>query len=140
MNSQFASVSRSSISTFILVEHNDWCITNYKFLLPCFGALFGLKINFLKSNVILTGASDEEACRVANFLNCNLGSFPFKYLRLPISPSKLCARYFIPSILKVGITVMPWGWGHYNSTAGKVYLINACLFFLPMFLMGFIGS
>ena len=77
--------------TIILVELNDDSITNLKLLL-CFEALSGLKINFSKSEAIVTGVSAVEAQRVAHLLNCSLGSFPLKYLGLPISPLKLLAN------------------------------------------------
>lgn len=122
--------------TIILLENNDRCIANLKFLLLCFEALSGLKINFSKIEVFVTGASNAEACRVADLLNCNLGSFPFKYLGLPISPFKLLSKDFTFSVIKVGNRVMPWR-GRYNSTTGRVCLINACFSSLTMFLIGF---
>lgn len=42
--------------TIILVENNDACLANLKFILLCFEALSGLKINFSKSEVRVTGA------------------------------------------------------------------------------------
>ena len=71
--------------TIVMVELNDDCIANLKFILLCFEAVSGLKINFSKSEVIVTGVDDNEALRVARILNCSLGSFPFKYPGLPIS-------------------------------------------------------
>ena len=80
--------------TIILVELNDHSITNLKFILLCFEALSGLKINFSKSEAIVTGVPAVEAQRVAHLLNCSLGSFPLKYLGLPISPLKMLAKDF----------------------------------------------
>lgn len=122
--------------TIIMVELNELCIANLKFILLCFEALSGLKINFSKSEVLVTGVPEDEALRVSQLLNCQLGSFPSKYLGLPIAPFKLCAKDFKPLVAKVGNRVMPWR-GRYNTNAGKVCLINACLSSLPMFTMGF---
>ena len=83
----------------------------------------------------MTGVSDDSQ-RVAHLLNCSLGSYPLKYLGLPISPFKLLAKDFAPVVAKVGNRVLPWR-GRYNSQAGKVALTNSCLSSLPMFLMGF---
>ena len=80
----------------------------------------------MKSEVIVTGVDDNEALRVACLLNCKLGSFPFKYLGLPISPDVLHAKEFAPVVTKVGNRVLPWR-GRYNTNAGKAALINACL-------------
>lgn len=75
--------------TIVLVENSDLCIANLKFLLLCFEALSGLKINLTKSEALVLGCSEEEAERVSNLLNCKLGTFPFNYLGIPISSSKL---------------------------------------------------
>lgn len=50
--------------------------------------------------------------------------------------SNCVLRVFAFSVLKVGNRVVPWR-GRYNSSTGRVCLINACLSSLPMFLMGF---
>ena len=39
--------------TIILLEYSELCLANLKFILLCFEAMSGLKINFLKSEVIL---------------------------------------------------------------------------------------
>ncbi|KAE8790414.1 Peptide transporter PTR2 [Hordeum vulgare] len=75
-------------------------------LSPLVHPLSRLKINFLKSEDIITGVHDVEALRVAHLLNCSLGSFPFKYLGLPIAPDKLCAKEFAPIVTKVGHRVL----------------------------------
>ena len=86
--------------------------------------------------MIVTGVTDTEALRVSHLLNCSLGSFPLKYLGLPISSDKLLAKDFAPTMAKVGNRVMPWR-GRYKTQARKVALINSCLSSLPMFVMGF---
>ena len=120
----------------IMVELNDACVAHLKFILLCFEALSGLEINFSKSEVIVTSVSDDGALMVSRLLNYSLGSFPFKYLGLPISPFHLCAEEYEHLVTKVGNRVMAWH-GKYNTSAGKVFLINACLSSLPMLTMGF---
>jgi hypothetical protein len=53
----------------ILLELDDNSIGNLKFLLIAFEILLGLTINFLKSEVIVMGVSQEEQARVAHALN-----------------------------------------------------------------------
>jgi hypothetical protein len=48
-----------------------------------------MKINFHKSEVIVTGVDEEEQTRVARLLNCNQGKFPFTYLGFTMSDHKL---------------------------------------------------
>ena len=56
-----------------MVEGSDADIANLKFLLPCFQQMFGLKINFDKSDVMVMGYSSAESLAIANRLNCRLG-------------------------------------------------------------------
>lgn len=44
----------------IMVEGSDLDLINLKFLLLCFEAIFGLKINFEKSEVIILGYPKED--------------------------------------------------------------------------------
>ena len=75
--------------TIVRVENSALCIPNLKFLLLCFEAVSGLKINVTKSEALVLGCSEEEAKRVSNLLNSKLGTFPFNYVGIPISSSKL---------------------------------------------------
>ena len=73
-----------------MIEPSDVGIANLKLLLLCFENMSGLKINFDKSEVVVTGVTGVEMRRVANMLNCKLGTFPIKYLGLPVSDRRLC--------------------------------------------------
>jgi hypothetical protein len=73
----------------LLLALDDLNIANLKFLLIAFEILSGLKINFLKSEVIVTRASPSEQTRVANALNCKEGAYPFTYLGFPMADRAL---------------------------------------------------
>jgi hypothetical protein len=59
-----------------MIQDDDTQIANMKFLLMCFDDLSGLKINYLKYEVIVMGSSRDRQQRVADWLNCKRGSFP----------------------------------------------------------------
>ena len=82
--------------TIIMVELNEHDLAHFKFLLLSFEALSALKINFSKSEVIVTRVADDEAMRVARLLNCSLGSFPLKYLGLPFLPTNSLLKTLLP--------------------------------------------
>lgn len=88
-----------------------------------------------KSEAFVLGCSVEQSC-VANILNSKLGSIPTTYLGIPIFPLKLLAGDFRPTELKFGSRVAPWR-GRYQSTTGKVTLINSSMSSPPTFIMGF---
>jgi len=60
---------------------NLWTL---KALLRGFEMVLGLKVNFFKSCMIGVNVPSEFMDMVSSFLNCTQGSFPFKYLGLPV--------------------------------------------------------
>jgi hypothetical protein len=62
--------------TLILLDPTDIGLANLKLLLLCFENISGLKINFAKSEVVVTGVTDLERRKVADARNCKLGSLP----------------------------------------------------------------
>jgi hypothetical protein len=77
--------------TILLLDLDDSSIANLKFILIAFEILSGLKINYLKSEVIVMGASPSEQARVAQALNFKEGKFPFTYLGFRMSVRALRA-------------------------------------------------
>jgi hypothetical protein len=119
----------------ILIEPSEMGIANLKLLLLCFENMSGLKINFSKSEAVVTGVTEPVKLRVANMLNCKLGNFPISYLGLPISDKKLLVSDWEFLTEKVGHRVDPWQ-GLFLASAGRLELTNSCLSSLPMFAMG----
>jgi hypothetical protein len=60
-----------------------------KLLLYMFEQLSGLKINFDKSEILVIGGDQDMAIMYAQIFNCQIVSFPLKYLGVPISVSRL---------------------------------------------------
>jgi hypothetical protein len=69
--------------TLFFLDFSEQSIVTMKFLLYCYEAMSGLKINYEKSELFVVGVEDEERIRVANLFNCKVGSFPTKYLGVP---------------------------------------------------------
>jgi len=62
---------------------------NMKLLLCAFEQLSGLKINFHKSELFCYGAAKANQNKYAQIFRCDLGSFPFRYLGIPMHHRKL---------------------------------------------------
>ena len=120
--------------TIILVQNVEEELINLKLILLCFEIISGLKINFLKSEVIVLGASPQEQARVANLLNCKTGSFPFTYLGFPIADRKLTSADWEPLVGVVGHRNEPWQ-GRFMSSAAHLTLTNSSLASLPLHAM-----
>jgi hypothetical protein len=71
------------------LDHDVEKARNVKLLLYVFEQLSGLKINFDKSELLLLGGDSDIAVSYAKNFNCQVGVFPLKYLRIPISASRL---------------------------------------------------
>ena len=84
-----------------MIEASNLSIRNLKRILYCFECLTGLKINFHKSEVYVFGVSQVEQERLGNMLNSALGSFPMKYLGIPISYKHLSMGAFLPVTQKM---------------------------------------
>ena len=67
-------------------------LVSLKLLIYEFELVTGLKINFHKSFIYNLIRSEEMGVRAAAILNCNLGSFPFTYLGLPIKATSLTKK------------------------------------------------
>jgi hypothetical protein len=56
-----------------------------KFLLYCSEWLSGLKFNYHKSEMVAFGMDREAKLKIANKVNCQVGSIPMKYLGFPMA-------------------------------------------------------
>jgi hypothetical protein len=94
--------------TMIMVEGSELDLVNLKFLLLCFKAMSGLKINFNKSEVVVMGFDPEEQQWIANNLNCKLATFPVNYLGMPIRDIRILIKDMDPLVGRVKSKAEPW--------------------------------
>jgi hypothetical protein len=82
------------------------------------------------------GVEQVDLARVVMMLNCELGSFPMKYLALPISGDKIMVKDldFVPKKL---VKKLANGCSVQASSGGKAILINSCLDNLATYAMSF---
>ncbi|KAE8813270.1 hypothetical protein D1007_09539 [Hordeum vulgare] len=119
----------------IMVEGSDSGTVHLKFLLLSIDEMYGLKINFDKSEVVVLGYSEAEQHRIADNLNCRLASFPVSYLGMALAESRILVSGFDPLVGRVASPAEPWC-GRFTSKGSKTVLISANLVSLPMYMMG----
>lgn len=73
---------------------------------------------------------------MANMLNCSLGSFPIKYLGIPVSDHNINTEVSALILAKMNRRLDPCK-GKPLSAGGRLVLTNSCLSRLPMYSMGF---
>lgn len=107
-----------------------------KFILYCYEQMSGLKINYQKSEVIGVGISSDVQNNIANLFNCSVGSFPLKYLGLPVCCDKILAKdlVFVPKRIEKRLGN---GFNSLASSGARSVLIDACLHSIPTYAMGF---
>ena len=71
--------------TVLCFEHDPDKAVNLKLLLYMFELMSGLKINFLKSEVIVLGGDNIITAHYADMFNCQVGKLPLKYLGVPVT-------------------------------------------------------
>jgi hypothetical protein len=94
--------------------------------LHVFGESSGLVINAAKSSIYFAGVSEDIKQAILNLSQFTEGSFPFKYLGVPLSPHRLLASQFSPLIHRLESTIQSW-LGKFLSYAGRLELIKSVL-------------
>jgi hypothetical protein len=101
-------------------------VINVKILLYLFECMSGLKINFDKSELLLTLEYSIKLEEYTGILNCQMGSWPIKYLGAPVSGGRLKIEdlEFIEEKQEKNLD----GWQRGSmSLAGRKVLIDASL-------------
>jgi hypothetical protein len=75
--------------TLLFLEHNYTAACHFKWLMVCFEKLSGMKINYHKSDLYPVNLEEDESHNYVKIFCCKIGSFPFKYLGVPLHYEKL---------------------------------------------------
>lgn len=118
--------------TIILMQDNVEEVRNMKLLLYLFEQMSGLKNNFEKSEILMVMHDDDKGNLYADMMNCQYGSWPIKYLGVPVSGSRLHVEDWIPAEECIYKRMDGWESGNL-SIGGRFTRIGACLTSMPMF-------
>jgi hypothetical protein len=83
------SILQYADDTIIFMNNDLEKANNMKLLLCAFEQLSGLKINFHKSEFFCYGTAKSNQNEYVEIFGCDLGSFPFRYLGIPMHHKKL---------------------------------------------------
>lgn len=112
---------------------NVWVL---KAILRWFELATGLKVNFLKSNIIGVNVEDSLLEATARFLNCKICKVPFNYLGIPIGANPRRAETWKPIIEKLRSRLAVWKRRNL-SFGGRIMLIHSVLSNLPIYFLSF---
>lgn len=113
-------------------EWSDYNAVSLKRFLRCLSLVSGLKVNHNKCKVFGVGVDNQETIRMANFLRCDVGVFPFHYLGVPIGVNMKRSSLWQPVIEKFKSKLTSWK-AKYLSFAGRATLVKAVLGSLPSY-------
>jgi hypothetical protein len=107
-----------------------------KLLLCAFEQLSGLKINFHKSGIFCFGEAKEVQEEYYSIFGCQCGTYPFKYLGIPMHHKKLSNNDWKIIEQRIKKKLSSWK-GKHLSIGGHLVLINLVLTSLVMFMLSF---
>jgi hypothetical protein len=123
--------------TLLFLDNDEQGACYLKWIILCFEYLYGIKINYHKSDLTPINLDEDEACSFAKIFCCKVGAFPFKYLGVPLHHDKLSREDIQPVVDKV-INRIP-GWkGRLLSYTARLTFLKACLASIPIYLMSII--
>ncbi|WVZ80795.1 hypothetical protein U9M48_028246 [Paspalum notatum var. saurae] len=118
------SILQYADDTVIFLEHYIEQAKNLKLLLCAFKQLSGLKINFHKSEIFCFGQAKQQEEDYSHLFGCSLGSFPFRYLGIPMHYRKLSNKDWALVEDRFEKSLSRWK-GKLLSVGGRLVLINS---------------
>jgi hypothetical protein len=120
----------------LLIEDDIEQAKNLKLILCAFEKLSGLNINFHKSELFCLGEASSRAHCYRQIFECREGSFPFKYLGIPMNQQKITNKDWCQIEERFQRKLSSWK-GKLLSMGGRLVLINSILTSLPIFMLSF---
>ncbi|OWM91409.1 hypothetical protein CDL15_Pgr017327 [Punica granatum] len=118
--------------TILFCGDNDEELRNLRCVLLCFEAVYGLKINMERSEIVLVRSN--YAAALADILDCKIGSFPLNYLGLPVGAGARNKDVWNVIIDRMERKLAGWKKMHLSKGA-RLTLIKASLSSLPTYFM-----
>jgi len=130
------SILQYADDTIIFMDHDIEQATNMKLILCMFEQLSGLKINFHKSEFFCFSKAKEEENLYTQLFGCELGSYPCRYLGLPMHYKKLNNKDWKNIDERLRKKLSCWK-RKMLSVGGRLVLINSIMSSLPVFMLSF---
>ncbi|OAY66433.1 LINE-1 retrotransposable element ORF2 protein [Ananas comosus] len=120
--------------TFLFYEARKKYIKNHRLMWSLFEWASGMKINREKSELYYIGQIEGRAARLANLLECKVGTLPTTYLGFPLSPRRPTKAVWTEIIQKIQRRIEGWQ-AKLLSRGGRLILVNAVLTNLPLYFL-----
>ncbi|GKB92679.1 reverse transcriptase domain, reverse transcriptase zinc-binding domain protein [Tanacetum coccineum] len=101
-------------------------------ILKCFEEVAGLKINLRKSKLYGVGVKSDDLNRMARYMKCGVGEFPFMYLGLSIGVNMRRVSAWNDVIDRFKSRLSEWK-AKAMSFGGRLMLVKSVLGSLPLY-------
>lgn len=101
-----------------------------------FELVSGLEVNFFNSSLLGVNVSESFLESGANFLNCEVGKIPFRYLGLPVGANPRKGSTWQPLIDSLTRKLGSWR-NKFLSFGGRIVLLNSVLNSIPIYYLSF---
>jgi hypothetical protein len=125
-----------TVNSSVCLENNLEQAKNLKLVLCAFEELSGLKIIFYKSELFCLGEAKNCASEYIQLFGCKEGTFPFKYLGIPMSHQRITSKDWNQIEERFQKKLSSWK-GKLLSVGVRLVLINSILSSLPMYMLSF---
>lgn len=125
--------------TILLLQDDLEQARDLKFILYIFEKVYGLKINFHKSELYYLGDAALRSSAYNEIFTCSVGDFPFTYLGIHIDVKRLSNAQWKPVEGKVEKRLAGWK-GNFLSMGGRTVLINSCMSSVPLYMLSFLEA
>jgi len=121
----------------LILGKKSWAnIRAMRAVLVLFEKMFGLKVNFNKSQLVGVNVSTSWLSKAAVALGCKVGSVPFVYLGLPIGGNARRLAFWEPLLNRINSRLSSWSSKHL-SFGGRLVLLKYVLSSLPIYALSF---
>lgn len=118
----------------MFLSPNEHDLTLVKSLLDKYGAASGLRANLVKSSVVPIACNEDDVLTVRQNLDCQISSFPCKYLGLPLSTRRLTSADLQPILDKIADMLPGWK-AALLERSGRLVLVKAMLTAIPIYVL-----
>ena len=120
--------------TLFFIKENENNIRTLYSALKIVCNVLGLKLNFGKSTLLSTNLEEEEVGYLADLVECSIGVWPVKYLRLTLGGNPTRTTFWEPIVSKIVKRLDGWKCA-FLSRRGHLTLIRSVLSSIPIFFL-----
>lgn len=111
----------------VFLDGSRTSLSGISCVLNRFKQLTGLDVNTTKSEVFIGGYSSEEANDLSDFSEIKQGTFPTRYLGLPLNPQRINFAILHPFLERITSRLHNWT-SKFLSFGGKIRLITSVIY------------